>query len=249
MISYVFHLLVYNPLYNGVVFFVGVIPTHDIGLAVIALTILVRVILFPLSRRAVRSQIAMKKIAPEVEEIKKKYKKNSPEQSQAIFALYRERDVHPFAGFLILLIQLPILLGLYFVFLRGGFPAVDPSLLYSFVHVPPIVNMEFLGFVDMSARHNIILAALAALTQLGYARLSMGPRGSQTAGEATMSGDLAKSFDLQTRYVLPAMVGVIAYTIPAAAPLYYLTSNLFMIAQEYASGRRLDGSHLLQDHK
>src|SRR3954470_16886321 len=113
MISAVFHALVYNPLYNGLVFLVGAIPTHDVGLAVIALTIIVRVILFPLSKRAVASQMAMKKITPEVEALKKKFKNNSPEQSQAIFALYRERGVHPFAGVGLLLLQFPILIGLY----------------------------------------------------------------------------------------------------------------------------------------
>ena len=238
MISAFFHAVVYNPLYNGLVFLVSLIPTHDMGLAVIALTLIVRIVLFPLSRRAVQSQIEMKKIAPEVEAVKKKFKNNSPEQAQAIFALYKERGVHPFSGFALQLIQLPILIGLYIVFLRSGFPNVDQALLYPFVHAPSAINMHFLGFIDMGARHNIILAALAALTQLMYARLSMGPRGTETAGEATLSGDMAKSFDLQIRYILPGMVGVIAYTIPAAAPLYYLTSNLFMIGQEYFSGRR-----------
>ena len=83
MISSAFHAAIYVPLYNGLVFLVGHIPTHDMGLAVIALTILVRIVVFPLSHRAVRSQIAMKKLAPEVEELKKKFKSNSPEQSAA----------------------------------------------------------------------------------------------------------------------------------------------------------------------
>ena len=238
MISSFFHAVVYDPLYNALVFLVGVIPTHDMGLAVILLTFIIRVILYPLSRRVVESQMAMKKIAPEIEELKKKHKSNSPEQSQAIFALYRERGIHPFSGLAIMLIQLPILFGLYFVFIGSGFPKVDSSILYSFVHAPSLVNMEFLGFVDMGQGHNIILALLAAVTQLIYARLSMGPRGSQTAGEASLSSDLAKSFDLQARYMFPALIGVAAYYLPAAAPLYYLTSNVLMIAQEYMSGRR-----------
>jgi membrane protein insertase Oxa1/YidC/SpoIIIJ len=66
----------------------------------------------------------------------------------------------------------------------------------------------------------------------------MGPRGTKTAGEATLSGDMAKSFDLQARYVFPVMIGVISFTIISAAPLYWVVSNTFMIIQEYASGRR-----------
>lgn len=241
MISYIFHLVIYDPLYNGLVFFVGIIPSHDMGLAVIALTIVVRIIIYPLSKRAIESQLAMKKIAPAVEEIKKKHKSNSAEQSQAIFALYRERGVHPFASFGLLLIQFPVLIGLYWVFLNGGLPVIDGSLLYSFVAVPASVNMEFLGYVDMAGNHNLVLAVLIALSQLAYSRLSMGPREKTLEGspvEASLSGDMAKSFDLQARYVFPAMFGVISYFVASAAPLYWLTSNLFMIGQEFASGKR-----------
>lgn len=240
MISQWFHAGVYDPLYNGVAFFVGIIPTHDIGLAIIALTIVVRIIIYPLSSRAIRAQMAMKKVAPEVELLKAKYKDNREEQGRAIFALYKERDVHPFASIGLMLIQFPVLIGLYWVFYAGGFPDVDASLLYSFVSVPAAVNMEFLGVLDMSQR-SIILAALAALTQFVYTRLSMGPRQKAleaTPVEASLSGDMAKSFDLQARYMLPLIIGVIAYTIPAAAPLYWVTSNILMIVQEYAMGRR-----------
>ena len=102
--------------------------------------------------------------------------------------------------------------------------------------------MEFLGVLDMSKR-SIVLAMLAAVTQLAYTRLSMGPRQKaleSTPVEASLSGDMAKSFDFQARYVLPIIIGVIAYTIPAAAPLYWVTSNLAMILQEYATGRRFN---------
>ena len=98
--------------------------------------------------------------------------------------------------------------------------------------------MEFLGALDMGPKHNIMLAILVALSQLVYSRLSMGPRGTTTVGEATLSTDMAKSFDIQARYVFPLLFGVISYTVPAAAPLYWLTGNIFMIGQEYASGRR-----------
>ena len=240
MISALFHAVIYDPLYNGLVFLVGIIPTHDMGLAVIGLTIVVRIIIYPLSRRAIEAQLAMKKVAPEVEAIKKKFKKNSPEQSAAIFSLYKERGIHPFASFGLVLIQFPVLIALYWVFYKSGFPHVDMALLYPFVHAPTAINMEFLGLIDMAAR-SIPLAVLAAVTQFLYTRLSMGPREKvpdATPVEASLSGDMAKSFDLQARYVLPLMIGVIGYTIASAAPLYWATSNTFMILQELAAGRR-----------
>jgi YidC/Oxa1 family membrane protein insertase len=210
------------------------------GLAVIALTIVARIVIYPLSQRAIHTQMAMKKIAPEVEKVKEKYKDNREEQGRAIFALYRERDVHPFASFGLILIQFPVLIGLYWVFYAGGLPQVDPTLLYSFVPIPAAINMEFLGLIDMGER-SLLIAVLAGVTQLIYSRLSMGPRGSQTKAEATLSSDMAKSFDLQARYMLPVLIGVIGYTITAAAPLYWVTSNLFMIGQEFVAGRRWKG--------
>jgi len=239
MIGAVFNAIIYAPLYNGLVFLVGLIPTHDVGIAVILLTILVRIILFPLSRRAIATQIQMKKIAPEIEVLKEKYKDRREEQGRAILALYRERGVRPFASFGLLLVQLPVLIGLYWVFSHGGLPEVIPSILYSFVSVPPAVDMVFLGFIAMDG-HSIILAFLAGATQFVYTRLSVGKRATapEKPAGASFSGDLARSFDLQARYILPVMVGVISYYVVAAAPLYWVTSNLFMIGQEYLAGRR-----------
>ncbi len=239
MISNVFHALVYNPLYNGLVFLVDIVPFHDVGIAVIVLTIIARFILYPLSKKAIQAQLAMKNIAPQVEELKKKHKEDREAQSKAIFALYKERDIHPFAGLAVVLVQFPILIGLYLVFSRGGLPQVDTSLLYNFVHAPNFVNMEFLGLLDMRS-HSMLLAVLTALTQFLYTRLSMGPRATldPTPVESSLSGDMAKSFDTQARYVLPGIIGVISYSVAAAAPLYWVTSNTFMILQELVSGKR-----------
>jgi YidC/Oxa1 family membrane protein insertase len=238
MIGSLFHAVIYQPLYNALVFLIGAIPTHDVGIAVVALTIIARFILYPLSRRAIESQLAMKRLAPEVEALKAKYKKNAPEANQAIFKLYKDRGIHPFAGLGLTLIQLPILIGLYWVFSRGGLPQVDAAQLYPFVHLPVAVNMHFLGLVNMSAPHNIVLAVLVALSQYVYTRLSMGKTEHDSPVEASLSGDMAKSFEFQARYIMPAMFGIIAYVVAAAAPLYWLTANVFMISQEYLSGRR-----------
>lgn len=240
MISMLFHTIIYNPIYNALVYFIDILPSHDAGMAVIIVTIVVRIILFPLSKRAIQAQMAMKKVAPEIEALKKQLK-DPAEQSKAIFALYRERNIKPFAGILLMLVQLPILIGLYWAFTHGGLPLINDAILYTFVHIPETVNMHFLGIIDMSKR-NILLALLAMVTQFIYTRLSMGPRGEKTAAEASFSNDMARSFDLQARYVLPVMVGVIAFTISAAAPLYWVTSNIFMILQELATGRRFHGS-------
>ena len=237
MITAVFDAVIYNPLYNGLIWLVNIIPTHDVGIAVVILTIVVRTILIPLSRRAIQSQLDMKKVAPEVEKIRDKHKEDKQGESKAIFALYKERNIHPFASFGLLLIQFPVLIGLYWVFSRGGLPTIDLARLYPFVHAPAAVNMMFLGIQNM-AGHSIVFAILAGVSQFTYTRLSMGPRGVKTATEASFSNDMAKSLDVQARFVLPAIIGVIGFTVVAAAPLYLATSNAFMILQEYVAGRR-----------
>lgn len=239
MFSNAFHVIVYDPLYNGLVFLVDTIPSHDMGLAVVALTVAVRIIFYPLSRQAVLTQEGMKRIAPDVETLKEKYKENREEQARAIFALYREHNIRPFSSILLMLVQIPILLGLYWVFAWGGFPEVDTSLLYSFVPSPSSpVNMDFLGVIPMNG-HSILLAILAAATQLLYTRLSMGPRAQhkKPLGDS-FSSDMARSFDIQIRYMFPVLIGVISYTVVAAAPLYWVTSNSFLIVQEYVAGKR-----------
>ncbi len=239
MFSSAFNTLVHEPLYNGLVFFIDYVPSHDVGIAVILLTLVVRVILFPLSRQAIRTQAAMREVAPEIEKLKVTYKDKQEEQARAIFALYREKNIRPFSSFFLILLQLPILFGLYWVFWKGGLPEVNTETLYSFIPAPERVNMMFLNLVDMSGR-SALLAALAGLTQLVYARLSMGPR-KHVEGPATFSSDLARSMDIQMRYVLPVMIAGIAYTVSAAVPLYWFASNSFMIAQELMMGRRFNG--------
>ena len=97
--------------------------------------------------------------------------------------------------------------------------------------------MEFLGLIDVGGK-SLLLAGLAAVTQIAYMRLTMGARKKHAPSDGTFGGDMAKSLDNQMRYVFPLLIGGFAYAIPAAAPLYWVVGNTFMIAQEYFMGRR-----------
>ncbi|MDO8552491.1 MAG: YidC/Oxa1 family membrane protein insertase [bacterium] len=238
MISSAFHAAVYNPLYNGLIYIVDILPTHDVGIAVIILTIIVRIILFPLSKRAIETQQKMKKIAPELEKLKEKYKNDREQQGKAMFALYKENDVHPFASFGLIFIQLPILLALYWIFAWGGLPEINLERLYAFISVPSGVNMEFIGLINMAGK-SFVLAILAGVTQIIYTRLSMGAA-KKVAPDGTFSKDMARSADMMMRYALPIMIGGFAYAVPSAAALYWVTSNTAMIAQELLMGRRFN---------
>jgi YidC/Oxa1 family membrane protein insertase len=237
MISGIWSIFFYNPLYNGLVFLLSVVPFADVGIAVITLTVVVKLILFPLSIKMVKTQLAVRSLEPELAKLKETHKNDKQEQARQTMALYKKRGVNPFSGFLLILIQLPIIFALYFVFLRGGLPSINQDILYSFIRVPETINMHFLGLVDMSLR-SVTLAFLAGVTQYFQIRFSlppMKPRGEKPS----LKEDLARSFHIQMRYVMPVIVFAVAYAISSAVALYWLTSNLFAIGQEVFVRRKI----------
>lgn len=221
---------IYDPLYNALVLFIDIIPGYDVGLAIIAVTVFIKLVLFPLSKKAVRTQMVIKKIQPELDELKKKHKDDRQQQAQKMMELYKENNLNPFSGFLVILIQLPVIIGLYWVFYKGGLPEINTDMLYSFVPIPQVVNMDFLGLVDMGGK-SFVLAALAGLSQYVQIKYSLPPI-AEKKDSPSLKDDLARSFQLQMRYMMPILITVFAYVISAAVALYWVTSNMFAIGQE-----------------
>ena len=232
-----FHTIIFEPLYNGLVFLIDITPFADVGIAVIIFTCIVKLLLFPLSKKAVKTQMAMKAIEPETEKIKNQFKNNREELARQTMALYKKHQVNPFSSFAVILIQIPIILGLYYVFFKGGLPTINTDWLYSFVAAPDKVNMIFLGLLDISKK-SIFLALLAGVSQFFQAKLAMPPIKPRGA-EPDFKADLARSMGLQMRYIFPIVVVFIAYSISGAIALYWTTSNIFAIGQELIIRRQL----------
>lgn len=229
MVGYLFNLVIYQPLYNGLVFLMDALPWIDAGMAVILFTGLVKLLLFPLSQKAARTQIEMKALEGEINELKTKHGGDKEALAKATMQLYRDRKVNPFTSFLIIFIQIPIILALYYIFYKGGLPNVQSSLLYSFVSVPR-VNMQFLGLVDIS-KQSLLLGILAGVTQ--YFQISFAlPKPDSRGKAASLKDDFTRSLNMQMRFVMPVIVAFIAYRISGAVALYWITSNLFAIGQE-----------------
>lgn len=231
MFSSIFHTLVYDPLYNGFIALVDIIPTADVGIAIVILTVFVKIILFPLSKKAVRTQMVMKELEPELKKIKEKYKKNKQEQARKVMDLYKEKNINPLSGILIVFIQLPVVFALYWIFVRGGLPGINLELLYSFVPQPESANMIFLGTIDMTGK-SFVLALFAGITQYFHMNITM-PKLTKRKENATLQEDFARSFQMQMKYIFPFLMFGIAYYISAAVALYLLTSNIFAIWQEH----------------
>lgn len=209
-----FHDTLYQPLYNGLIFLIDVLPGADVGLAVLTLTIFVKLVLLPLSEKATSTQLAVKMYEQDIEDIKVKFKDNKEAQAQAILGFYREHNINPFSGILVLFIQLPIVISLYYVFYKGGLPEVNTELLYSFVKVPEYVDMHLLGLFDMSAK-SVILAFIVGITQFYQMKLSFPPLPprDKSKKDVSMKEELSRSMNLQMRYVMPIITGVIAFSI------------------------------------
>ncbi len=231
----VFTTLFSQPLYNGLIFLTHLIPGADAGVAIILFTIIVRLILYPLSRRSIETQIKMRGAEKELEQIRLKYTDRA-EQAAKTMEFYRSKGLNPLSGFLLILVQIPIIFALYRVFLRSGLPQVDATLLYSFVQAPASINMHFLGLVDISMK-NYLLAFITAVSQFVQIRFSMPP--AKPAGEGdTFKDNLARSMNLQMRYLFPVMAFFIVYNLSGTIALYWTTNNLFAIAQEWFIRRK-----------
>ena len=232
MVGEIFNTALYEPLLNGLVFLMGVVPYGDVGLAVIILTLLVKTILFPFSHKSIKTQRQMKEIEPEVSSVKEKYSKDKQEQARKVMELYQKHNLNPFSGCLFFAVQLPIIIALYWVFWKGLGNGINADVLYSFIKIPESVNFNFLGFIDMTGK-SFFLAALAGISQYFQLQLSLPPASlPKPSAAGSFKDEFARNFTFQMRYVFPVFVFFISYTISAAVALYWAVSNIFMLGHE-----------------
>ena len=238
-----YHEYIFRPLYNGLVGIMDALPWIDIGLAVVIFTIIVKLALFPLSKASLLTQVRMKAIEPEANKIKAEFASDKQTQALKIMQLYKEKNIKPFSGVLLLFIQLPILLALISVFYKV-IPTVQADLLYSFISVP-LVKTHFLGLIDLTQKSLILslLTAIIQFVQLHYSPASRqltaknkdgAPQGTDFASQ--LSGSMGK----QMKFMLPLLAFASTYWIipsrfPQAASIiaiYWATSTLFTLFQE-----------------
>ena len=241
--------LFYEPIYNTLVFIINNITFGDVGFAIILVTIIVKLILSPLTRKSIRSQILMKRMEPEILQIKKDFP-NKEEQAKKTFELYKKYGTNPFSGCLVVLLQLPIIFALYYVFLNGL--SIKESLLYSFVQIPVVMHTNFLGLIEMGSK-SIFLGVFAGITQFiqGYLSSPVKPKKVEIVKEKDLNNQpkafqeqLSDSMQMNVKYILPIFVGFIAWKISAAVALYWIVSNIFTIVQEWYIRRSLKQSSI-----
>ena len=227
-----FKTIFYIPLYNILVLMLN-ISWIDAGIAAVILTVLVKVILYPISKKATVTQAKMKEKEGELNSIKEKYK-DKQEQAVKTMEFYKNNNINPFSSLLTIIIQIPIIFSLYYIFFKAGLPNIDTGLLYSFVKAPASVSMNFLGLVDISQK-SIVLATLAAITsfwQMHLASPSTKGKPASAGSSGVAKEDFSQIMAKQMKYTMPLIVFFISWKISAIVALYWFVSNLVGIAQD-----------------
>lgn len=227
---YLYTTFIYNPLYNGFVLLIDGLRSVswiDAGIIVILFTLIVRLILFPISKKAARTQVMMRLIEPELASIKEKYKDDKQALALHTMELYKKSNINPFSSFILLFIQLPILFALYHIFYTSGNPTAPGNILYSFVPVPPALGTHFLGIFDLT-KSSVVLALVAAVAQFLVAHITAPPVRRNSDG--TLSQE--STMHMFTKFFMPVLIFLFGLKVISALAIYWTTSNLFMIGQE-----------------
>lgn len=230
--TYFYHIIFKYPILNLLIYFYQTIAFHDLGLAIIFVTIFIRLLLYPFFHTGAKQQMLMQRIQPHVQRIQQEHKDDREKQAQALMELYKEHGVNPFSSILLLIIQLPILLSLYRIILYT-IPANAFTGLYSFVAAPHTINSMFLGFINLQGK-NIWLVLIAAAAQFMQARLAIWR---DPNNKAPLSA--AQKMASQMAFIAPVITIVIFYNFPAAVALYWITSSVFSVLQQIVVNRHL----------
>jgi YidC/Oxa1 family membrane protein insertase len=220
-----FFTIFYQPIFNLLVFLYNTISWHDLGIAIVFLTIIIRLILYPLSKQSIKSQKSLQTLQPEIEAIKEKYKDDKEKMGPEIMALYKKKKINPFGSCLPMLVQLPFLFAIYRVFfneLKEG-AVFDNEALYSFVASPGSLDPIAFGFLNLADK-NIWIALLAGAAQFWQTKMMMSKHKSKGAAGAMTT---------QMMYFMPIITVVIGSRFPAGLTFYWLLTTLFSVLQQY----------------
>lgn len=225
----IYHAVVSTPLLNLLVALYETVAFRDLGIAIACLTILVRLAFYPLFQKGIEQQAKMQKLQPKIKELQAKHKGNHEAHSKALLALYKEHDFNPFSSIGMMLIQIPILIALYHLFL-SIFSADALASLYSFIPDPGSLNPVTLGLVNLAEPY-FILVVITAVLQFVQAKLAL--------ATATFTDKAQKITAQIVALVAPIITLVIFAQLPAAVSVYWLVSSLVSVGQQYLVMRKM----------
>lgn len=207
------------------------------GVAIIALTILVKILLYPFSVAQIKQQRALQELQPKMDEIRQRLKGDKEAQARELMELYKKEKVNPASSCLPLLIQLPIFIGL-FEALREGLASRSLNLLYPFVANPGSIQHTLFGVIDL-AKPSYILAVLAGAVQFWqswqmFRKPSPAalPPPEVKATEGAKDENIAAMMNKQMMYIMPVVTVFIGFSLPGGLALYWLVMSALTVAQQ-----------------
>ena len=230
-----FHTLFYKPMYNTLVYILSLLPDGNVFYGIIILTVVVKIILLPLSKKMFLSQIAQKKIQPLMKKLQEEYKDNKQILGLKMMELYKEHKLNPLSSIFLMCIQIPIVFALYFVFAKGGLPTLNMDDLYSFT--PHIVNIKPIIFGINFTLPSVFIGLVAAIFQYIQIRFSLtniqhGKGADKPLTEMSTEEMMQKQMGFMMKYFIPIMIFLVSFKVSAAVAMYWIISSVFMISQE-----------------
>src|SRR3990167_4543971 len=241
-----FHNVLSVPIFNLLVFLYNFLPGADIGFAIIALTVIIKLILWPFMSQSLKSQKAMQELQPKIEELKATHANDKEALAKAMMELYQKEKVNPLASCLPLLIQLPILIALYSV-LGAGLRAESLVDLYPFVSNPGQINPFFLGRINLEQSH-LVMAVIAGIFQFIQTKMLMAKRPPKIVQkkEGAKDEDMLAMMNKNMLYLMPVMTVVIGASLPGGLVLYWIVINILSIIQQFFVFKGKDDSGEVQ---
>jgi len=188
------------------------------GVAIILLTAIIRLITLPLTFQSLRSSKAMQELQPKLQELQKKHGKDREKMAQEQMKLYKEAGVNPLAGCLPMIIQMPVWIGLYQALRQMAIAGV---LHEGFLWIPSLAEPNGWPLPDPMWAY-LVLPIFTVITQFVVQRMM-----------STPSSDPQQSVMNQMMLMMPLMFGFFAIQVPSGLALYWVTSNLFQLVQQY----------------
>jgi len=240
-----YHIFLYEPIFNLLIWLYNIIPGNNIGVAIIVLTVLIRVVFFPLTKKSIQAQKSLQDLQPKLESLKEKYKNNKEEMARATMQLYKEHKVNPASSCLPMLIQLPFLIAVYRVF-TVGLTNADFSILYPFISQPDSIHTFVLG-MDL-ASPQWILAILAAGAQFWQGKM-LQTKKPQIKTTGTKDEAMASIMNKQMVYVLPLFTLYIGTRFPGGLTLYWFITTILTAVQQLMIFKDHDKTKISEENK
>jgi YidC/Oxa1 family membrane protein insertase len=230
-----------RPFLNFLVLLGSVLPGHDLGLAIILLTLAVKIILFIPTQHSLEGQKKMQLLQPQIEALRKKHADDAVKMNQEIMKLWKENKINPFQSCLPLLLQFPVLIGLYHVIRDTHDLALSEHLLYAPLRdIDWTFDTRFLG-LDLTATYALLFSPLLVVLQFIQMWLTFyiaDKKKAKKIDDAVHQPDNPQ--DMQQKimlYALPLMIGFFAWQVPSAVSVYWGVSTLFAIGQQLIVNR------------